>query len=154
MESIGDLLSNDVALITSIIAISSLLLISLTKRHEMQKAHNRLILQQNKNDIKDNIQQKEKLLTATKNYIKLLETVKAQRKLNKEKARENLLDENITNDAMAQQVMALSDAEIEEELTKAKNEQLTLETEIKASKIEMLNTDIQLAQNAAGINEL
>ena len=154
MEWIADILSNDVTLIMTLVAVGSVLLINLTKRYEIQKAHNRLILAENKEKLK------QRLLILQARQAALLEAkaklpgVKLTQKELKLQAQLALLDKDKSNDfaALQAQQAAMLDT-TQDELTI--NKELALvDAQITGAKYEMLNTDIQIAQNAAGIGEI
>lgn len=154
MDSIGDLLENDVIMVTSLVTIGGLLLLNLTKRHEIQKAINRLILQANKEKQQETLADKQQLLTQATYYKNLVREQLIQRGILKDKAKQALLDDDKLNDAYANQILAMSDADLKAEYTKALAYEAQLQAEIGQTKLDILNTDIQIAQNAAGIGEI
>ena len=154
MDSIGDLLENDVIMVTSLVTIGGLLLLNLTKRHEIQKANNRLILQVNKEKQQETLADKQQLLTQATYYKNLVREQLIQRGILKDKAKQALLDDDKLNDAYANQILAMSDADLKAEYTKALAYEAQLQAEIGQTKLDILNTDIQIAQNAAGIGEI
>ena len=124
----------------TLVAVGSLLLINLTKRHEMQKAHNRLILEQKK--------------TALEAAKAILAKAKADDADAKAKAKQALLDEKMSNDAMAIKVLSEENVSLKEAEAHIDAELLSTNAELKGARIDMLNTEIQLQQNAAGIGEI
>ena len=138
----------------TLVAVGSLLLINLTKRHEMQKAHNRLILEENKSKLKQRILDLEQKKTALEAAKAILAKAKADDADAKAKAKQALLDEKMSNDAMAIKVLSEENVSLKEAEAHIDAELLSTNAELKGARIDMLNTEIQLQQNAAGIGEI
>lgn len=154
MEAAGKLLENDFVLITSIVAISSLLLISMTKRHEIQKAQNRSILEENKAKLKQKELELQLRQAALLNAKSKLTGVQLSKKELKIQAQLALLDQDKTNDAQAQLAAQLAEVPLAEQEAYINKELALTNAEVYGTKLDILNTDMQIAQNAAGIGEI
>jgi len=138
----------------TLVTVGSVLLINLTKRYEMQKAHNRLVLEENKEKLK------QRLLILQARQAALLEAkaklpgVKLTQKELKLQAQLALLDKDKSNDFAALQAQQAAMLDTTQDELAINKELALVDTQINGAKLDMLNTDIQIAQNAAGIGEI
>lgn len=144
LDWIGSLLENEVATIGLIITVSSIALISLTKKWEMQKAINRAAIEERKVKIKQQILDK-------KAYLDTLNKAKGQDAITKKLITQQLIQKGYNAaeaKAMAQKLsMDQQDSWINAEIAKTQSEINTLQ-------LEQVDASIQLQQNAAGFGSL
>ena len=138
----------------TIITISGLLLISLMKKHEIQKAHNRLVLEENKAKLKQKLLELQLRQAALLNAKSKLEGVKLSKKELKIQSQLALLDKDKTNDAQAHLAAQLAEIPLAEQEEYINKELALTNAEVAGTKLDILNTDVQIAQNAAGISEI
>lgn len=154
MDDLGSLLENDFLLVTSLVTIGGLLLISATRRYEVQKAQNRAVLEENKEKQKQRflaLQNRKEALEAAKAAIAEAKTEEGK---TKELAKQALLNKDMADDALAVKILSDQNVSLKEAEKYIDAELLSVNKEIGATKLEMLNTDIAISENAAGIGEI
>lgn len=158
LNSISGILQNDVVTITGLVLIAGTLLTTAIQRYEIQKAHNRAILEENKVTTDNNILQKKAYLQALLEYKNKLGQVGVEKKITKEKAEQALIDKDGSNDAEARGILAEQEFEktvdgldLEKQKAAVNAEIATTEGQITGLEIDRFSIDTQIAQNQAGI---
>lgn len=131
---------------------------AMIKKYEMQKRHNRAILQEEKSERNQLILQKQNALAQKKEYLIALKKLAKERGITIQKAKQAKLDDDKTNDAEAQYILSqeeknllAEDVALKTEIAKVESELKQDEAEIKELKLEQLQTDIAIAANGQGI---
>lgn len=158
LDNIGEALDNESVAFMTIIPLATIIVAAMTKKYEMQKRHNRAVLQEEKSERNQIILQKENALAQKKEYLASLKKLAKERGITIQKAKQATLDSDKTNDAKAQYILSQEelnavkeDVALKTEIAKVESELKQDEAEIKDLKLEQLQTDIEIAANGRGI---
>ena len=117
----------------------------------MQKANNRLTLQDNRETLKKQIAAKDIYKSELLTYKAKLEEYKTEKKITYEDAKQLLADKDKTNDALAATLLSEKDYTIEKEIAAVDKEIAKTQLETTGLQIQQTENSILLAQNSAGI---
>lgn len=152
LDNIGAAFENEYATLSILIPLGVVAISQLTMKWELQKKQNRAALDEEKTERAKLILEKQQALAKKNEYLWALKILRGDKEITKEKANQALLDNDKTNDAKAQQIIAESQIKGLEDKAKLDAEIAAIEGEIKAEEIEIRN--LKLEQGETSIDQL
>jgi hypothetical protein len=158
LDNLGEALKDETRSIMILVPLVTIVLTTMMQKHEIQKKQNRAAIKEQKAKIATTLAEKEGALAKKKSYLLALKTLRGDKDITKQKAKQALLDNDKTNDAQAQYILTeaqkeeLKDkAKLDAEIAAVEGEIKQEENEIRDLKLEQGKLSIEQATNAQGL---